>query len=160
MTIYICLSHKYVRSIMSPNLTSNAMRLTTVHLHMFNTTHFTIWTMKTRASVFQSGVCGCEKGFTEVMTSHGFLDYCTRTPGSDQKKADVKTSARHPRPEHARNALIHDWALQPLGPGTTASHGSALLLDRLFDWRLVFPKHMADYNDTNLFLIWFWVKDS
>nr|XP_055040560.1 thrombospondin type-1 domain-containing protein 7B isoform X1 [Misgurnus anguillicaudatus]XP_055040561.1 thrombospondin type-1 domain-containing protein 7B isoform X1 [Misgurnus anguillicaudatus]XP_055040562.1 thrombospondin type-1 domain-containing protein 7B isoform X1 [Misgurnus anguillicaudatus]XP_055040563.1 thrombospondin type-1 domain-containing protein 7B isoform X1 [Misgurnus anguillicaudatus] len=65
----------------------------------------------------QSGVCGCEKGFTEVMTSHGFLDYCTRTPGLDHKKADVKTSAGHVRPEHARNKnQINDWALQPLGP--------------------------------------------
>ncbi|KAA0707575.1 Thrombospondin type-1 domain-containing protein 7B [Triplophysa tibetana] len=65
----------------------------------------------------QSGVCGCEKGFTVVMTSQGFLDYCTRTPGLDLKKADVKRSARHPRPEHARNKnQINDWALHPLGP--------------------------------------------
>ncbi|RXN34302.1 thrombospondin type-1 domain-containing 7B-like protein [Labeo rohita] len=65
----------------------------------------------------QNGVCGCEKGFTEVMTSHGFLDYCTRTPGLDHKKADVKTTAGRLRPEHARNKNhIKDWALQPLGP--------------------------------------------
>ncbi|XP_016380716.1 thrombospondin type-1 domain-containing protein 7B-like [Sinocyclocheilus rhinocerous] len=63
----------------------------------------------------QNGVCGCEKGFTEVMTSHGFLDYCTRTPGLDHKKEDVKTAAG--RPEHAWNKNhIQDWALQPLGP--------------------------------------------
>uniref|UniRef100_A0AAY4ECW1 Thrombospondin type-1 domain-containing protein 7A n=1 Tax=Denticeps clupeoides TaxID=299321 RepID=A0AAY4ECW1_9TELE len=41
-------------------------------------------------------MCGCEKGYTEVMTTHGFLDYCTKTPGADSKKADVKTnSGRH-----------------------------------------------------------------
>uniref|UniRef100_A0A672S4D2 Thrombospondin type-1 domain-containing protein 7A n=1 Tax=Sinocyclocheilus grahami TaxID=75366 RepID=A0A672S4D2_SINGR len=63
----------------------------------------------------QNGVCGCEKGFMEVMTSHGFLDYCTRTPGLDHKKEDVKTTAG--RPEHAWNKNhIQDWALQPLGP--------------------------------------------
>uniref|UniRef100_A0A8C2JGW2 Thrombospondin type-1 domain-containing protein 7A n=1 Tax=Cyprinus carpio TaxID=7962 RepID=A0A8C2JGW2_CYPCA len=60
----------------------------------------------------QNGVCGCEKGFTEVMTSHGFLDYCTRTPGLDHKKVDVKTTAGRLRPEHH----IQDWALKPLGP--------------------------------------------
>ncbi|KAK2874094.1 hypothetical protein Q8A67_021247 [Cirrhinus molitorella] len=65
----------------------------------------------------QNGVCGCEKGFTEVMTSHGFLDYCTRSPGLDHKKADVKTTAGRLRPEHAQNKNhIRDWALQPLGP--------------------------------------------
>ncbi|KTF84220.1 hypothetical protein cypCar_00007745 [Cyprinus carpio] len=65
----------------------------------------------------QNGVCGCEKGFTEVMTSHGFLDYCTRIPGLDHKKADVKTTAGRLRPEHAWNKNhIKDWALQPLGP--------------------------------------------
>ncbi|XP_051957566.1 thrombospondin type-1 domain-containing protein 7B [Xyrauchen texanus] len=64
----------------------------------------------------QSAVCACEKGFTEVMTSHGFLDYCTRSPGSDQKKADVKTSAGRLRPEHIQNTNpLKDWTLQPLG---------------------------------------------
>ncbi|KAI4900579.1 hypothetical protein NFI96_017260 [Prochilodus magdalenae] len=60
----------------------------------------------------QSGVCGCERGFTEVMTSHGFLDYCTRTPGPDYKKADVKTRPSH---VHHKNRP-REWALQPLGP--------------------------------------------
>ncbi|XP_073682491.1 thrombospondin type-1 domain-containing protein 7B-like [Garra rufa] len=65
----------------------------------------------------QNGVCGCEKGFTEVMTSYGFLDYCTRTPGLDHRKADVKTTTGRLRPEHARNKNhIKDWVLQPLGP--------------------------------------------
>uniref|UniRef100_A0A672KE66 Thrombospondin type-1 domain-containing protein 7B-like n=1 Tax=Sinocyclocheilus grahami TaxID=75366 RepID=A0A672KE66_SINGR len=78
---------------------------------------------KRSPSFGQNGVCGCEKGFTEVMTSHGFLDYCTRIPGLDHKKADVKTTAGRLRPEHARNKNhIKDWALQPLGPGTTNTH--------------------------------------
>lgn len=68
----------------------------------------------------QSGVCGCEKGYTEVMTSHGFLDYCTRTPGVDNsKKADVKTNSGRlkPRPSQANN-LFSEWTLRPVGPGT------------------------------------------
>lgn len=67
----------------------------------------------------QSGVCGCEKGYTEVMTSHGFLDYCTRTPGVDHsKKADVKTNSGRlkPRPSQA-NDLFSEWTLRPVGPG-------------------------------------------
>ncbi|XP_072517288.1 thrombospondin type-1 domain-containing protein 7B [Salminus brasiliensis] len=65
----------------------------------------------------QSGVCGCERGFTEVMTSLGFLDYCMRTPGPDHKKADVKTSAGRPRTSHVQNHnRPREWALQPLGP--------------------------------------------
>uniref|UniRef100_A0A8C1Y6H1 Thrombospondin, type I, domain containing 7Bb n=1 Tax=Cyprinus carpio TaxID=7962 RepID=A0A8C1Y6H1_CYPCA len=80
----------------------------------------------------QNGVCGCEKGFTEVMTSHGFLDYCTRIPGLDHKKADVKTTAGRLRPEHAWNKNhIKDWALQPLGPGTTNTH---MLSYRVTQW--------------------------
>ncbi|XP_047227142.1 thrombospondin type-1 domain-containing protein 7B isoform X3 [Girardinichthys multiradiatus] len=64
-----------------------------------------------------SGVCGCEKGYTEVMTSHGFLDYCTRTPGVDNsKKADVKTNSGRlkPRPSQA-NDLFSEWTLRPIG---------------------------------------------
>ncbi|XP_014851900.1 PREDICTED: thrombospondin type-1 domain-containing protein 7B isoform X1 [Poecilia mexicana] len=65
-----------------------------------------------------SGVCGCEKGYTEVMTSHGFLDYCTRTPGVDNsKKADVKTNSGRlkPRPSQS-NDLFSEWTLRPVGP--------------------------------------------
>ncbi|XP_023806239.1 thrombospondin type-1 domain-containing protein 7B isoform X2 [Oryzias latipes] len=65
-----------------------------------------------------SGVCGCERGYTEVMTSHGFLDYCTRTPGFDNnKKADVKTTSGRlkPRPSQA-NDLFSEWTLRPVGP--------------------------------------------
>ncbi|XP_029967914.1 thrombospondin type-1 domain-containing protein 7B isoform X2 [Salarias fasciatus] len=65
-----------------------------------------------------SGVCGCEKGYTEVMTTHGFLDYCTRTPGVDNnKKADVKTNSGRlkPGPSQARD-LFTEWTLRPVGP--------------------------------------------
>ncbi len=68
----------------------------------------------------QSGVCGCERGYTEVMTTHGFLDYCTRTPGADNnKKADVKTSSGRlkPGPSQAQD-LFNEWTLRPVGPGT------------------------------------------
>lgn len=68
----------------------------------------------------QSGVCGCERGYTEVMTTHGFLDYCTRTPGVDSnKKADVKTNSGRlkPGPSPAQD-LFNEWTLRPVGPGT------------------------------------------
>lgn len=68
----------------------------------------------------QSGVCGCERGYTEVMTTHGFLDYCTRTPGVDSsKKADVKTNSGRskPRPSQGQD-LFSEWTLRPIGPGT------------------------------------------
>lgn len=70
--------------------------------------------------LMQSGVCGCEKGYTEVMTTHGFLDYCTRTPGVDNnKKADVKTNSGRlkPGPSQAQD-LFTEWTLRPVGPGT------------------------------------------
>ncbi|KAM9461440.1 thrombospondin type-1 domain-containing protein 7B [Clarias gariepinus] len=63
----------------------------------------------------QSGTCGCEKGFTEVMTSNGFLDYCTKTPGSDYKKANAKRSGGRLRRMHEQNERTA-WTLQPLGP--------------------------------------------
>uniref|UniRef100_A0A8C5G0V7 Thrombospondin, type I, domain containing 7Ba n=1 Tax=Gouania willdenowi TaxID=441366 RepID=A0A8C5G0V7_GOUWI len=67
-----------------------------------------------------SGVCGCEKGYTEVMTTHGFLDYCTRTPGVDSnKKANVKTNSGRvkPGPSPTRD-LFNEWSFRPVGPGT------------------------------------------
>ncbi|KAL2087598.1 hypothetical protein ACEWY4_016426 [Coilia grayii] len=60
----------------------------------------------------------CTQGFTEVMTSHGFLDYCTRTPGPDHKKADVKTGYGQPRPGRPQHQNpLREWALQAVGPG-------------------------------------------
>ncbi|XP_045154839.1 thrombospondin type-1 domain-containing protein 7B [Echinops telfairi] len=65
----------------------------------------------------QGGVCGCEKGYTEIMRSNGFLDYCMKVPGSEDKKADVKNLSGKNRPV---NSKIHDifkgWSLQPLEP--------------------------------------------
>ncbi|XP_074071171.1 thrombospondin type-1 domain-containing protein 7B [Macrotis lagotis] len=65
----------------------------------------------------QGGVCGCEKGYTEIMRSDGFLDYCVKIPGSEDKKADVKNIATKNKPV---NSKIHDifkgWSLQPLDP--------------------------------------------
>ncbi|KAM4608386.1 thrombospondin type-1 domain-containing protein 7B [Polymixia lowei] len=64
-----------------------------------------------------SGVCGCEKGYTEVMTTHGFLDYCTRTPGADNKKADVKTNSGRLKPGPSRSRdFFSEWSLRPVGP--------------------------------------------
>ncbi|KAJ8405975.1 hypothetical protein AAFF_G00308630, partial [Aldrovandia affinis] len=66
----------------------------------------------------QSGVCGCERGYTEVMTTHGFLDYCTKTPGSDNKKADVKTnSGNRLKPGTSQiQDFFSEWSLRPVGP--------------------------------------------
>uniref|UniRef100_A0A8C9SRK1 Thrombospondin type-1 domain-containing protein 7A n=1 Tax=Scleropages formosus TaxID=113540 RepID=A0A8C9SRK1_SCLFO len=65
----------------------------------------------------QSGVCGCEKGYTEVMTTHGFLDYCTKTPGGENKKADVKTSSGRFKPGTSQmHDFLNGWSLQPVGP--------------------------------------------
>lgn len=65
----------------------------------------------------QSGVCGCERGYTEVMSTHGFLDYCTKTPGADNKKADVKTSSGRLKPGTTQiQDFFGEWSLQPLGP--------------------------------------------
>nr|XP_015213731.1 PREDICTED: thrombospondin type-1 domain-containing protein 7B isoform X1 [Lepisosteus oculatus]XP_015213732.1 PREDICTED: thrombospondin type-1 domain-containing protein 7B isoform X1 [Lepisosteus oculatus] len=65
----------------------------------------------------QSGVCGCEKGYTEVMTAYGFLDYCTKTPGADNKKADVKTSAGKFKPGTSNiQDFFKEWSIQPFGP--------------------------------------------
>ncbi|MFT7818109.1 thrombospondin type-1 domain-containing protein 7B-like [Arapaima gigas] len=65
----------------------------------------------------QRGVCGCEAGYTEVMTAHGFLDYCTRTPGADNKKADVKINSGRLRPGTTQvQGIFHEWSLKPIGP--------------------------------------------
>ncbi|XP_061579008.1 thrombospondin type-1 domain-containing protein 7B [Cololabis saira] len=65
-----------------------------------------------------SGLCGCERGYTEVMTSHGFLDYCTRTPEVDNnKKADVKTNSGRLKPGLSQTKDFYsEWSLHPVGP--------------------------------------------
>ncbi|NWV59055.1 THS7B protein, partial [Malurus elegans] len=65
----------------------------------------------------QRGVCGCERGYTEVMRSNGVLDYCVKVPGLEDKKADVKTIAGKNKPV---NSKMHDifkgWSIQPFNP--------------------------------------------
>ncbi|XP_043930899.1 thrombospondin type-1 domain-containing protein 7B [Protopterus annectens] len=62
----------------------------------------------------QNGVCGCESGYTEVMTSNGFLDYCSKLPGPEEKKGDVKKVVEKSKPD---NSKLHDffrgWSIQP-----------------------------------------------
>nr|XP_033800454.1 thrombospondin type-1 domain-containing protein 7B isoform X3 [Geotrypetes seraphini] len=65
----------------------------------------------------QNGVCGCEKGYAEVMRSNGFLDYCIKIPGLEDKKADVKTFSGKNR--HVNSKLpdiFKGWSIQPLDP--------------------------------------------
>ncbi|XP_064307109.1 thrombospondin type-1 domain-containing protein 7B isoform X1 [Phalacrocorax carbo] len=65
----------------------------------------------------QRGVCGCERGYTEIMRSNGILDYCMKVPGLEDKKADVKTIAGKNKPV---NSKMHDifkgWSIQPFNP--------------------------------------------
>ncbi|NXX44406.1 THS7B protein, partial [Tricholaema leucomelas] len=65
----------------------------------------------------QRGVCGCERGYTEIMRSNGVLDYCMKVPGLEDKKADVKTIAGKNKPI---NSKMHDifkgWSIQPFNP--------------------------------------------
>lgn len=75
--------------------------------------------------VWQAGVCGCEEGYTEVMTSDGLLDQCTlipvlEIPTAGDNRADVKTiRAFSPtQPEvSAPGRAGRTWFLQPFGPG-------------------------------------------
>ncbi|KAL3983366.1 UV radiation resistance-associated protein [Sarotherodon galilaeus] len=70
------------------------------------------------------GVCGCEDGYTEVMTSDGLLDQCTvipvlEIPTAGDNKADVKTiRAFNPTQPAASSPgrAGRTWFLQPFGP--------------------------------------------
>ncbi|KAK6327655.1 hypothetical protein J4Q44_G00033010 [Coregonus suidteri] len=71
-----------------------------------------------------AGVCGCEEGYTEVMTSDGLLDQCTvipvlEIPTARDNRADVKT-IRAVSPTQPSNSLPgragRTWFLQPFGP--------------------------------------------
>lgn len=52
-----------------------------------------------------------------MMRSNGFLDYCVKVPGLEDKKADVKTIAGKNKPV---NSKMHDifkgWSIQPFNP--------------------------------------------
>lgn len=77
----------------------------------------TVWFNAEFPFISQRGVCGCERGYTEVMRSNGFLDYCVKVPGLEDKKADVKTIAGKNKPV---NSKMHDifkgWSIQPFNP--------------------------------------------
>uniref|UniRef100_A0A6Q2X3L3 Thrombospondin, type I, domain containing 7Ab n=1 Tax=Esox lucius TaxID=8010 RepID=A0A6Q2X3L3_ESOLU len=81
---------------------------------------------KPRSYCTEAGVCGCEEGYTEVMTSDGLLDQCTvipvlEIPTAGDNRADVKT-IRAVSPTQSSNSLPghvgRTWFLQPLGPGS------------------------------------------
>ncbi|TMS18078.1 Thrombospondin type-1 domain-containing protein 7A [Larimichthys crocea] len=79
---------------------------------------------KPRSLCTEAGVCGCEEGYTEVMTSDGLLDQCTvipvlEIPTAGDNKADVKTiRAFSPtQPEASTPGRAgRTWFLQPFGP--------------------------------------------
>ncbi|XP_063042222.1 thrombospondin type-1 domain-containing protein 7A [Engraulis encrasicolus] len=79
---------------------------------------------KPRSVCTEAGICGCEDGYTEVMTSDGLLDQCTlipvlEIPTAGDSKADVKTiRALSPTlPTSNKPARAgRTWFLQPFGP--------------------------------------------
>ncbi|XP_042362737.1 thrombospondin type-1 domain-containing protein 7A [Plectropomus leopardus] len=79
---------------------------------------------KPRSLCTEAGVCGCEEGYTEVMTSDGLLDQCTvipvlEIPTAGDNKADVKTiRAFNPTQPAASTPgrAGRTWFLQPFGP--------------------------------------------
>ncbi|XP_069032136.1 thrombospondin type-1 domain-containing protein 7A [Embiotoca jacksoni] len=79
---------------------------------------------KPRSLCTEAGVCGCEEGYTEVMTSDGVLDQCTvipvlEIPTAGDSKADVKTiRAFNPTQTAASSPgrAGRTWFLQPFGP--------------------------------------------
>ncbi|XP_032880576.1 thrombospondin type-1 domain-containing protein 7B [Amblyraja radiata] len=65
----------------------------------------------------QGGVCGCEKGFVEVMTPYGFLDYCAKIPMTEEKKADVKTNVGKNKLNNSKfQAFFNGWSIDPFDP--------------------------------------------
>uniref|UniRef100_A0A3P9HMU2 Thrombospondin type-1 domain-containing protein 7A n=1 Tax=Oryzias latipes TaxID=8090 RepID=A0A3P9HMU2_ORYLA len=79
---------------------------------------------KPRSFCTEAGVCGCEEGFTEVMTSDGLLDQCTvipmlEIPTTGDNRADVKTIRGFNPTQPAASApgrAGRTWFLQPFGP--------------------------------------------
>lgn len=79
---------------------------------------------KPRSLCTEAGVCGCEEGYTEVMTSDGVLDQCTvipvlEIPTAGDNKADVKTIRAFNPTQPAASApgrAGRTWFLQPFGP--------------------------------------------
>uniref|UniRef100_A0A8C2WQS4 Thrombospondin type-1 domain-containing protein 7A n=1 Tax=Cyclopterus lumpus TaxID=8103 RepID=A0A8C2WQS4_CYCLU len=79
---------------------------------------------KPRSLCTETGVCGCEEGYTEVVRSDGLLDQCTvipvlEIPTAGDNRADVKTiRAFNPtQPEASSPGRAgRTWFLQPFGP--------------------------------------------
>ncbi|XP_063755232.1 thrombospondin type-1 domain-containing protein 7A isoform X1 [Eleginops maclovinus] len=79
---------------------------------------------KPRSLCTEAGVCGCEEGYTEVMTSDGVLDQCTvipvlEIPTAGDNRADVKTirGFNPTLPEASSPGRGgRTWFLQPFGP--------------------------------------------
>ncbi|XP_027727807.1 thrombospondin type-1 domain-containing protein 7A [Vombatus ursinus] len=71
----------------------------------------------------ETRACGCEEGYTEVMSSDGTLEQCTVIPvvvipTVEDQNGDVKTSrAVHPtQPSTNPSGRGRTWFLQPFGP--------------------------------------------
>ncbi|XP_051527151.1 thrombospondin type-1 domain-containing protein 7A [Myxocyprinus asiaticus] len=79
---------------------------------------------KPRSYCTEAGICGCEEGYTEIMTSDGVLDQCTvipvlEIPTVGDSKTDVKTiRALSPTLPTANlpGRSGRTWFLQPFGP--------------------------------------------
>ncbi|XP_031731663.1 thrombospondin type-1 domain-containing protein 7A isoform X2 [Anarrhichthys ocellatus] len=79
---------------------------------------------KPRSLCTETGVCGCEDGYTEVMTSDDLLDQCTvipvlEIPTAGDNKADVKTIRGFNPTQPAASSpgrAGRTWFLQPFGP--------------------------------------------
>ncbi|KAM6958811.1 LOW QUALITY PROTEIN: thrombospondin type-1 domain-containing protein 7A [Aplochiton taeniatus] len=78
---------------------------------------------KPRSVCTEAGVCGCEEGYTEVMTSDGLLDQCTvipvlEIPTAGDNRADVKTiRAVSPTLTAGQPGRAgRTWFLQPFSP--------------------------------------------
>ncbi|KAG8432280.1 hypothetical protein GDO86_016793 [Hymenochirus boettgeri] len=65
----------------------------------------------------QNGACGCEQGYTEIMRSNGFLDYCLKVPGTKSKKADVKSFVSKSKEINSKiPEIFRGWSIQPFDP--------------------------------------------
>ncbi|XP_069791231.1 thrombospondin type-1 domain-containing protein 7B isoform X2 [Narcine bancroftii] len=65
----------------------------------------------------QGGVCSCEKGYMEVMTPYGFLDYCAKIPMLEEKKADVKTNMGKNKLSNSKfQGFFKGWSIEPFHP--------------------------------------------
>uniref|UniRef100_A0A6I8P9R6 Complement component C9 n=1 Tax=Ornithorhynchus anatinus TaxID=9258 RepID=A0A6I8P9R6_ORNAN len=63
----------------------------------------------------QNGVCGCKPGYTEILRSNGFLDYCLKVSSSGDRKADVKTSTAKNKPVNSKiRDIFRTWSLHPV----------------------------------------------